>query len=113
MVSKDTYLYNSDPLIGQWNKMQNVTNIQWQICKYFEHSYCFLYTYTHYFFILKAEKGLKYIIHFTWNWRTDILMQAWEKHTVEHTEWGLHLQGVNLNYQIQDKDSRHWLSTPK
>lgn len=40
-------------------------------------------------------------------------MQAWEKHTVEHTEWGLHLQGVNLNYQIQDKDSRHWLSTPK
>lgn len=47
MVSKDTYLYNSDPLIGQWNKMQNKTNIQWQICWYFWTSLLFLYTYVY------------------------------------------------------------------
>lgn len=47
MVSKDTYLYNSDPLIGQWNKMQNITNIQWQTCRYFWTFLLFLYTYVY------------------------------------------------------------------
>lgn len=38
MISKDTYLYNSDPLIGQWNKMQNITFSD-KSARAFEHSY--------------------------------------------------------------------------
>lgn len=35
MISKDRYLYNSDPLIGQCNKIQTTANIRWQIFPYF------------------------------------------------------------------------------
>lgn len=63
MVSKDTYLYNSDPLIGQWNKMQNITNIQWRICRYFW-TLSVSYTYVYITFYFEGW-GLKYTIRET------------------------------------------------
>ena len=62
MISKDTYLYNSDPLIGQWNKMQNITNIQRQTRVYFWTFFFYTYMYT-LLSVLKTLGVLIYIIH--------------------------------------------------
>lgn len=116
MISKDKYLYNSDPLIGQWNKMQNITNIQWQICMWFwTFLLLFLYTYVYITFCFEGFGSAN--THHTWKRRTGTLMQAWEKYTLKQTEneWvGFTPTRCKSSLLVLEHwDSRSWLSTPK
>lgn len=75
MISKDTYLYNSDPLIGQWNKIQNITFSDKSACA-FEHAYFFFFFYTYVYIIFCLEGFVSANINYMWKCSTRTLMQV-------------------------------------
>lgn len=79
MISKDKCLYNSDPLIGQWNQTQNITNFQWQICIYFW-TFFFLNTHTRTHTAFSSEGFKSANRRYERSCVTGDLIQAWKKY---------------------------------